>query len=65
MSIYEHVLEPGSTGMPSCPCGAKMLLSRKQPPDKAADTEIRIYECPRCRHELRLTVWIATEPQAS
>jgi hypothetical protein len=21
------------------------------------DTEIRIFQCPRCQHELRLTVW--------
>jgi hypothetical protein len=65
MSIYERSLEPGSTEMPSCRCGAKMLLSRNQPPDRAADAEIRIYECIRCCHELRLTVWIESEAQAS
>jgi hypothetical protein len=53
--MLERLLEPGSTELPSCMCGSEMRLERKQAAQH--DTEIRIFQCPRCRHELRLTVW--------
>jgi hypothetical protein len=53
--MLERLLEPGSTDLPACVCGAEMRLERTQAAQD--DTEIRIFQCPRCQHELRLTVW--------
>jgi hypothetical protein len=56
MSKFERLLEPGSTELPDCRCGAEMRLMAIVPvPD--GDTEIRIFRCPACSHELRLTAW--------
>jgi hypothetical protein len=58
VSKLERVLVPGSAEMPDCQCGAEMRLVRSKVSDKSPDTEVRAYECPACRHELRLMVWI-------
>ena len=56
MSKFERLLEAGSTELPDCRCGAEMKL-RAIVPVASGDTEIRIFRCLDCRHELRLTVW--------
>lgn len=43
--------------MPDCQCGAEMRLVRVTQADHAPAAEIRVYQCPACGHELRLTVW--------
>jgi predicted SprT family Zn-dependent metalloprotease len=49
------MLLAGSTEMPDCHCGAEMGLIRAE--SKSRDTEVRIYECSVCKHELRLMTW--------
>jgi hypothetical protein len=56
MSI-ERLLEPGSTEMPLCRCGVEMRLPDGVRPVATHETEIRVFMCPDCAHELRLTVW--------
>jgi hypothetical protein len=55
--MLERLLEPGSTAVPNCICDSAMRLSRTEAADR--DTEIRIFRCPKCAHELRLTIWNA------
>jgi hypothetical protein len=56
MSKFERLLVPGSTELPDCRCTAEMhLMTTVALPD--GDTEIRIFRCPDCSHELRLTAW--------
>jgi hypothetical protein len=57
--MLERLLEPGSTETPNCMCNSIMRLARTEAADR--DTEIRIFQCPKCEHELRLTVWTAIE----
>jgi hypothetical protein len=57
--MLERLLEPGSTEVPTCMCNGEMRLDRCEAADR--DTEIRIFRCPTCQHELRLTVWNAVE----
>jgi hypothetical protein len=56
MSKFERLLEPGSTELPVCRCDAEMNLMAIEPVP-GGDTEIRIFRCPDCSHELRLTAW--------
>ena len=56
MSI-ERLLEPGSIEMPLCRCGLAMRLASGVRPVATHETEIRIFRCSVCDHELRLTVW--------
>ena len=55
MSKFERLLEAGSTELPDCRCGAEMNLVTVVVSD--GDTEIRLFRCPDCSHELRLTAW--------
>jgi hypothetical protein len=56
MLKFERLLEAGTTELPDCRCAAEMnLLSIV--PVAGGDTEIRIFRCPDCNHELRLTAW--------
>ena len=57
MSVFERLLLPGAQELPDCRYGAEMTLAGCEPTDAAKDVEIRVYQCPACRHELRLTVW--------
>jgi hypothetical protein len=61
MSNLEDLLVPGSTAVPDCICGLEMQLAGTKQADVPNGTEIRIYECPACSHELRLTVWSEDE----
>lgn len=54
MSTFENLLAPGSTELPDCRCGAEMQFSKIKP---CGDTEIRIFRCDRCHHELQLMAW--------
>jgi hypothetical protein len=54
MSKFERLLEAGSTS--DCRCAAEMSLMAIVPV-AGGDTEIRIFRCPDCSHELRLTAW--------
>lgn len=56
MSKFERVLATGSKELPDCHCSSAMnLLSIVPVP--GGDSEIRIFRCPDCNHELRLTIW--------
>jgi hypothetical protein len=63
MSKFERLLMPGSTEMPECQCGAEMHLARSNRSGEMPGTEVRIYECSACGHELRLMVWAQTTDQ--
>jgi len=56
MSKLERLLEAGSTELRDCRCAAEMNLIAIVP-KAGGDTEIRIFRCPQCGHELRLTAW--------
>jgi hypothetical protein len=57
MSFYERFLIPGSTELPDCRCGKEMQITRIDELPDRTDAKIRIYNCPACQHEMRLTVW--------
>ena len=57
MSLYERLLIPGSTELPECRCGEEMQIVRDPQVSDRTDAQIRIYNCPACNHEMRLTVW--------
>ena len=57
MSAIERLLVPGSTELPECRCGKEMQLTRIEELPDRTDAQIRIYNCPVCHHEMRLTVW--------
>jgi hypothetical protein len=61
MSSLENLLLPGSTDLPDCRCGAEMSLFGAKPAGDAGDTEVRIFRCDACDHELRLMVWRTAE----
>lgn len=66
MTKFERLLAPGSTEKPDCQCGAEMRLARVTQADQAPAAEIRVYQCPACERELRLTVWAdAADPAAA
>jgi hypothetical protein len=56
MSTFERVLVPGSTELPDCRCRVEMDLISVVPVP-GGSSEIRIFRCPDCNHELRLTIW--------
>ena len=56
MSKFERLLVAGSTELPDCRCATEMHLTAIVPVP-GGDTEIRIFRCPDCGHELRLTAW--------
>jgi predicted SprT family Zn-dependent metalloprotease len=57
--MLERLLEPGSTDVPSCVCGAQMNFERTKVSD--ADTSIKVFRCSHCGHEMQLTVWASAE----
>ncbi len=52
-----QLLIQGCTETPLCRCGQEMRLYATSSVPREADTHIRIYTCPACHHELRLTMW--------
>jgi hypothetical protein len=61
MSAFERLLVPGSTELPECHCGSEMRIASLNPIPESSDAQIRIYKCPSCTREMRLTVW-ASDP---
>jgi hypothetical protein len=57
MSVFERLLVPGCTELPICRCGKEMKIASLAPLPGRDDVHIRIYKCPSCHHEMRLTVW--------
>ena len=57
MTNFERLLVPGAAERPSCSCGEEMQLVGVPDPAPARGTETRVYCCPACQGELRLTVW--------
>ena len=60
MSKFERLLEPGSTELLDCRCAAEMNLMAIVPVP-GGDSEIRIFRCPDCSHELRLRPGVLAE----
>ena len=58
MSSFEDLLSPELIGLPNCCCGAEMRLFSAKP---RGDTEVRIFRCEICQHELQLMVWKSAE----
>ena len=57
MSAFERLLVPGCTELPECRCGKEMQIARVDRLQEKSDVHIRVYYCPSCHHEMRLTVW--------
>jgi hypothetical protein len=56
MSKFERMLVAGSKELPDCRCSAEMHLIFILP-EASGDSEVRVFQCPDCKHELRLTIW--------
>ena len=56
MSKFERLIAASSTNLPECRCGAEMHLTEVLA-TPADDSEIHIFRCRECDHELRLTIW--------
>jgi hypothetical protein len=65
MSAFERLLVPGSTELPACRCGTEMQIASLDQISDRSDAIIRVYGCPACHHEMRLTVWAANTPPES
>jgi hypothetical protein len=63
MSAFERLLVPGCTELPACRCGKEMQIASLDHLPGRSDAYVRVYNCPACHHERRLTVW-ATDPAA-
>jgi hypothetical protein len=57
MSAFERLLVPGCTELPDCRCGKEMHIASTERLPERSDAHIRVYACPACQHEMRLTVW--------
>jgi hypothetical protein len=57
MTNFERVLAADSRELPDCRCGAEMPLVNVVPVPRGS-SEVRIFHCSACNHELRLTVWL-------
>jgi hypothetical protein len=57
----ERLLAPGRTELPACRCGKQMHIARTYSLAEGNETHVRVYDCPACHHELRLTVWGAEQ----
>jgi hypothetical protein len=57
MYALECVSVAGRADSPECRCGKKMHSAGIESLPERGDTHIRIYNCPACHHEMRVTVW--------
>jgi hypothetical protein len=57
MSAFERLLVPGCTELPACRCGKEMQIASLNQLSERSDAHIRVYSCPACHNEMRLTVW--------
>jgi DNA-directed RNA polymerase subunit RPC12/RpoP len=58
MLAFERLLVPGCTELPECRCGKEMRIAGIERLSEKSDANIRVYRCPACNHEMRLTVWV-------
>jgi len=56
MSIGQ-LLEPGNAELPDCICGKQIKVFSVPPASERRDSYVRVYKCPSCQHEMRVTVW--------
>jgi hypothetical protein len=63
-SAFERLSVPGFNELPNCRCGRELHIVSIDPLPERSDTHIRIYNCPACHHEIRLTVWGTDCPSA-
>ena len=56
LPLLKRILLPGFTEMPECRCGQPMHAVRVEPTPQGGGAHIRVYNCPGCRHEMRLNV---------
>ena len=57
MTMLDLLAEPDRIERPACHCTDEMRFERTEAVH--SDSEIRIFRCPACERELRLTVWVA------
>ena len=57
MSAFERLLVPGCTELPACRCGKEMQIASLDQLPGRSDVYVRVYNCPACHQERRLTVW--------
>jgi hypothetical protein len=57
VSVLEQLTVPGISELPQCRCGKLMRVANTNPLPERIDTHVRLYDCPACHHEMRLTVW--------
>jgi hypothetical protein len=57
MSVFERLLTPGCTELPVCQCGEDMEITGINEFPTSRQAAIRVYTCPACKREMRLTVW--------
>jgi DNA-directed RNA polymerase subunit RPC12/RpoP len=62
MSVFERLLVPGCTELPACRCGQEMDIASIERLPEGSDAAVRVYRCPTCSHEMRLTVWATDAP---
>ena len=56
--MYERLLEPESTDVPTCRCRKDMRYDNLE--SRSADALVKIFRCDDCGHELRLMIWADT-----
>jgi hypothetical protein len=61
MIDLERLLALGCSETPVCRCGQEMHIDRTLAVREKTDAHIRVYRCTGCGHEMRLTIWAATE----
>jgi hypothetical protein len=57
MYAVEHSSVPGFTELPKCRYGGDLHIASANRLRERTDTHIRVYGCPACHYEMRLTVW--------
>jgi hypothetical protein len=59
MRVFEQLPAAENSVVPDCRCGQKMQSAGCKTSPSNTDSQIRIYRCPGCEHEMLLTVWSA------
>ena len=53
--MFERLLEPDSTELPSCQCGSEMHMAELR--TGTGDALVKVFECAACHREMQLMVW--------
>ena len=56
MSASDELAKPRADKSPECMCGTHMDLARTEAASHG-NASIKIFKCPACLHELRVTAW--------